>query len=275
MWCCTKRSFRSKAGEAGVDDGEVHDCQGAFGLSHLFWLQTVGSSWPSQTSHHLLLFLNLSVLQSVKWGNFLFGFQQRKDLIAALSPFLPSQMFPVWISIPFQLFFFKSPVLSSFFCTQNQHIRDFNRHDPPLKKPNIWLPLPLSQVECFPSSDCLPFSTRVHSISAEQDVFPRNCPSTSCSLLSVHAEMTQHSRRNPIKQCRGKMRVNAEEEINSNQRIVLHKDNRNNLLAKTRIHFFYWIKKPGKVFAKRCFLLNGDENCFCQTSLSSRLNWEH
>lgn len=64
---------------AGVDDGKVNDCQGASILSYSFWLQSVGSSQPSQTSHHLLLFLNLSVPQSVKLGNFLFGFEQRKD----------------------------------------------------------------------------------------------------------------------------------------------------------------------------------------------------
>lgn len=106
MWCCRRRSISWKASEAGVDDGKVNDCRRASSRAHLLWLQTVGSSRPSKTSHHLLLFLNLSVLHSIKLGNFLFGFQQRKDLIAPLSPFLPSQMFPVWISIPFQLFFF-------------------------------------------------------------------------------------------------------------------------------------------------------------------------
>lgn len=85
-----------------------NECQGVGGgpfFFHLFWLQPVGNSRLSKASHHLFFFLDMSVLRSVKLGNFLFRFQQRKDLIAALSLFLASQMLCVWISIPLPAFF--------------------------------------------------------------------------------------------------------------------------------------------------------------------------
>lgn len=55
-----------------------NECRGAAILFHLFWLQTVGNSRLSKASHHLFLFLNMSVPQSVKLGHFLFGFQQKE-----------------------------------------------------------------------------------------------------------------------------------------------------------------------------------------------------
>lgn len=153
-----------------------NECRGASILFHLFWLQTVGNSRLSKASHHLFLFLNMSVPQSVKLGNFLFGFQQRKDLIAAISPFLPSQMFHVWISIPFQLFIYlfyfylQFPLHFSLPKTNTSVILTVMT---PISQSQTFCFHGMSQVEWFPSSsDCVPFSTRVHlvPISAEQDV---------------------------------------------------------------------------------------------------------
>lgn len=180
-----------------------NECRGVAILFHLFWLQTVGNCRLSKASHHLFLFLNMSVPQSVKLGHFLFGFQQKEGFDCSDISFPAIANVPClnFNSLPaFYLFIFiLSPVPSSFFLAKNQHICDFNSHEPDFTKPNILLPRNESS---WVVSILLWLRTFLNPRPFGADkrwagCFPRSRVSTSCSLVSVHAEMTQHSGRTP------------------------------------------------------------------------------
>lgn len=134
------------------------------------------------------------------------------------------------------IYFILSPVPSSFFLAQNQHICDFNCHDPHFTKPNISLP---RNEPSWVVSILLWLRTFLNPRPFGPDkrwagCYPRNRVSTSCSLVSVlHTEMTQHSGRTPIRERWDKMRVHAEDEINGNRRIAFAQ-RRKQLTGKTK-----------------------------------------
>lgn len=173
---------------------------------------------PGQTSHHLLPFLNLSVLQSVKLGNFLFGFATKEGFDCVVISFpgpLKCSLFEFQSPSDFFLFNLWLSLHSSAAQTYTSVI--LTVVTPYLKRGNF----SLSLIEAsFYHTDSYLSHPAPNLISAERRCCPGTRVSTFCSLVSLHSQMTRNSGSTPIKQ--HWEIVHAEEETNNNFFLLLH-----------------------------------------------------